>query len=189
MHLFASPPPPSLAEVVAAEGEEGLLELLSVSFDPDTATCQVAMALQLESGFPLVDDLQLQISNAQTGEVVSNALIAVVIITALEDDGADEGDSGGPLINAVTAIEYGLIAANVPIPDVGEGETLSFSLVFSDFETTLVVEIPGLTFPGCLVAGSTSHVTWTPRLLCLRRHVGCSPSYRHPSLQRWRPGP
>ena len=147
--ISASPPPPSLAEVVAAEGEEGLLELLSVSFDPDTATCQVAMALQLESGFPLVDELQLQISNVQTGEVVSNSLIAVVIITALEGDGADEGDSGGPLINAVTAIEYGLIAANVPIPDVGEGETLSFSLVFSDFETTLVVEIPGLTFPGC----------------------------------------
>ena len=147
--ISSPPPPPSLAEVVATEGEEGLLELLSVSFDPDTATCQVAMALQLESGFPLVDDLQLQISNAQTGEVVSNALIAVVIITALEDDGADEGDSGGPLINAATAIEYGLIAANVPIPDVGEGETLAFSLVFSDLSTTVIVDIPGIFVPGC----------------------------------------
>jgi PKD repeat protein len=143
-------PSPSLTEVVAADGEEALLELLSVSFDSDTATCQMAMALQLESGFPAVDEVQLQISNNQTGEVVSSVLIAVDIITGQEDDGSDEGDSGGPLINDVgVGIAYGIIAANVPLPEVGEGVSLAVSLVFSDTETTVVVEIPGLTFPGC----------------------------------------
>ncbi len=156
--ISSPPPPPSLAEVVESEGEEGLLNGLTLSFDTDTNQCQTAMALQLQPGFPAIDSLSLHIINSLTGEVVLVQTYCTGYCVA-GDNGtatngfctgycfAGDGDSGGPLINMAT--NYGLISSIIPLPNVEIAEDLTFSLVFWDIETTVVVEIPGFTVPGC----------------------------------------
>ena len=96
--ISEAPAAATLAQVMAAEGEEGLLDLLDLEVDPDTASCQMAVALQLGSGFPAVDSLGIQLVGAETGTVYSE----------------------GPQVLANTSLGYGTLTAMVvSIPDVG----------------------------------------------------------------------
>ncbi len=132
------PGPPdsaTLAEVLDNGGEEGLLDLLSLAVDLDTASCQMAVAIQLDPGFPAVDSIGIQLVGAETGTVYSE----------------------GPQVFAVTEsgeFHQGLIATMVPIPDVGNAQLLSLSLSFSDLNTAVLVDAPDIVVPGCVQGGT-----------------------------------
>jgi len=147
-------PPQDFAEALDEYGEEGLLDWMDVSVDPDTSSCQVAVALQLDMGFPLVDSVQFNVVGQETGTVyTTTGLVAVVIIAATGDDETGGDDTGGdPDVFAATAIEYGLIATMVPIPEIGDvenAEPLMISIELSDDVTVGVFDFPWWDFPWC----------------------------------------
>ena len=147
-------PPQDFADALDEYGEEGLMEWMDVSVDSDASSCQVAVALQLETGFPLVDSVQFNVVGQETGTVyTSTGLVAVVIIAATGDDETGSDDTGGdPNVFGATAIEYGLIATMVPIPEIGDvenAEPLMISIELSDDVTVGVFDFPWWDFPWC----------------------------------------
>ena len=119
---------------------------MEISLDVDTSICQMASSLYFGEGFPQLDSISIQLVGSETGTVyseVTNGLIAVVIIAAMPD-----GDANATSAMA-TAIEYGLMAAMVPIPVVENGEMLYMALEFTEGDFSVVVDFPGFDLPGC----------------------------------------
>ena len=134
--------PPSLSDFEGEEGEQLLLDLLDLAYSVDSAGCQLALSLDVASGFPTIDSAQVQFIGAQTG-----------LVYALNPLDFSGGDDDGETGDAATAIEYGLIAAAFPIPyvdpDADEMMTMSISLFGSGTSTTLT--LPSILFPGCWI--------------------------------------
>ena len=148
-------PPQDLGDALDEYGEDGLLDWMSVSVATDSDVCQAAVSLQLEYGFPAVDSVEFMVVGTETGTVyTTTGLIAVVIIAAVdgdEPDGDGGSETGGiPTVHAATAIEYGLIAALVPVPEMPEvNEVLMLSIGISDSTTVAFFDFPWWDIPWC----------------------------------------
>ena len=134
----------TLEEADETIGQDGLLELITMSIVTDTSSCQMAISLGLGSGFPAVESIGLTVVGGISGMAYTPTVLMSMSIVAVV------GGSNDPGTLSAVAIEYGLIASLMALPDTTDiNEPLVISLTISDATYYVDLTIPGFVIPGC----------------------------------------
>ena len=141
--------PPSLSDYAGEAGEALLASMIDVDVALDSASCTLAAALNLsDPALPTVDAAEVQLIGLETGTVYAS--------TPLCNDSDNDGSNlppshGGDVAGGTGLMPHvitcdGLAFIPIPLQDI---EPMGLSLALMEGGLTLIVDFPGLSFPGC----------------------------------------